>query len=165
MSIATPAEVRGRLSEYVQRVDTQHERLTVIVHGHPSAVLLAVEDVEALEDTITILSDRDLVRDPAVAEAEVEAPPREIGPTSAPGLSRATTTDAAAGSLARDWMPTAVPRNRRSAGHLRDRPVDHPAYPRAALATGRPPRPRRRDQRPSANRSRSRACAGRPAPA
>lgn len=48
---------RRHLSELVSRVHDHHERVTVTVHGRPSAVLLAVEDVEALEETIGILSD------------------------------------------------------------------------------------------------------------
>jgi antitoxin YefM len=31
--------------------------VTVTVHGHPSAVLVAVEDLERLEETLTILRD------------------------------------------------------------------------------------------------------------
>lgn len=65
------AEVKAHLSELVGRVSTQHERLTVTVHGRPSAVLLAVEDLESLEETIAVLSDADTVRDLIEAEAEI----------------------------------------------------------------------------------------------
>lgn len=51
------AEVKAHLSELVSRVGGQHERVTVTVHGRPTAVLVAVEDLEALEETIAILSD------------------------------------------------------------------------------------------------------------
>ena len=53
------AEVKSHLSELVGRVADQHERVTVTVHGRPSAVLLAVDDLEALEKTIAVLSDRE----------------------------------------------------------------------------------------------------------
>lgn len=33
----------------------QHERVTVTVHGRPSAVLIAPEDLEALEETLAIM--------------------------------------------------------------------------------------------------------------
>jgi antitoxin YefM len=48
-----------------------HERLTVTVHGHPSAVLLAVEDLESLEETIAALSDSELMTQLIEAEAEL----------------------------------------------------------------------------------------------
>lgn len=64
------AEVKAHLSELVGRVNSHHERVTVTVHGRPSAVLLAVEDVEALEETIAILSDVETMR--LLAEAETE---------------------------------------------------------------------------------------------
>ena len=52
-------------------MSAQHERLTVTVHGRPSAVLLAVEDLESLEETIAVLSDADTVRHLIEAEAEI----------------------------------------------------------------------------------------------
>ncbi len=65
------AEVKSHLSELVGRVHDQHERVTVTVHGHPSAVLLAVEDLESLEETLAILSDPATVRRLAESEAEL----------------------------------------------------------------------------------------------
>jgi len=65
------AEVKAHLSELVNRVSGQHERLTVTVHGRPSAVLLAVEDLESLEETIAVLSDSDALRNLIEAEAEI----------------------------------------------------------------------------------------------
>ena len=56
------AEVKARLSEVVSRVSAQHERVTVTVHGTPSAVLVAPEDLESLEETLAILSDPDTMR-------------------------------------------------------------------------------------------------------
>lgn len=53
----SPAEVKTHLSELVGRVDRQHDRVTVTVHGRPSAILLSPDDLEALEETIPILSD------------------------------------------------------------------------------------------------------------
>jgi prevent-host-death family protein len=65
------AEVKAHLLELVERVSTQQERLTVTVYGRPSAVLLAVEDLESLEETLAVLSDTDAVRDLIEAEAEI----------------------------------------------------------------------------------------------
>jgi antitoxin YefM len=72
MSTLLPlAEVKSHLSELVSRVSSHHERVTVTVHGRPSAVLVAVDDLESLEETLAILSDSEAVRQLAEAEAEI----------------------------------------------------------------------------------------------
>lgn len=65
------AEAKAHLSELVGRVDRQHDRVTVTVHGRPSAVLLSPDDLEALEETIAILSDSDAVQQLAASDAEL----------------------------------------------------------------------------------------------
>ena len=65
------ADVKAHLSELVAQVGTQHDRVTVTVHGRPTAVLVAVEDLESLEETIAVLSDADVVRALADADAEL----------------------------------------------------------------------------------------------
>jgi prevent-host-death family protein len=64
-------EVKTHLSELVGRVHDHHERVTVTVHGRPSAVLLAVEDLERLEETIAILSDPATMSRLAESDAEI----------------------------------------------------------------------------------------------
>jgi len=70
-SVLSLAEVKAHLSELVSRVSAEHDRVTVTVHGRPSAMLLAVEDVEALEETIAVLSDAALMRQLIAAEGEI----------------------------------------------------------------------------------------------
>jgi antitoxin YefM len=65
------ADAKAHLSEVVNRVSTQHERVTVTVHGRASAVLLAPEDLERLEETIAVLSDSDLLRQLAESDADL----------------------------------------------------------------------------------------------
>jgi antitoxin YefM len=65
------AEVKARLSELVGRVHAHHERVTVTVHGRPSAVLIAVEDLEALQETLSVLSDPDTLRRLVQSDAEL----------------------------------------------------------------------------------------------
>ena len=67
------ADVKAHLSELVAQVGTQHDRVTVTVHGRPTAVLVAVEDLESLEETIAVLSNADVVRALADADAELAA--------------------------------------------------------------------------------------------
>ncbi|MFQ6394994.1 type II toxin-antitoxin system Phd/YefM family antitoxin [Nocardia sp. KC 131] len=65
------AEVKATLSEVVSRVRTQHERVTITVHGEPAAVLIAIEDLEALEETIAVLSDSATMTRLAESDAEL----------------------------------------------------------------------------------------------
>lgn len=67
------AEVKAHLSEVVSRVSGHHERVTVTVHGTPSAVLVAPEDLESLEETLAILSDPDTMRRISASDAELAA--------------------------------------------------------------------------------------------
>lgn len=71
MTIVSLAEVKSHLSELVSRVNSHHERVTVTVHGKPSAVLIAPEDLESLEETIAILSDSEALHRLASADAEL----------------------------------------------------------------------------------------------
>lgn len=64
------AEAKSHLSELVARAGTEHERITVTVHGRPVAVLLAVDDLEALEETIAVLSDSAALH--ALGEADAQ---------------------------------------------------------------------------------------------
>lgn len=65
------AEAKAHLPEVVSRVSRQHERITVTVHGRPSAVLVAPEDLESLEETLAILSDPDTMRRLSASEVEL----------------------------------------------------------------------------------------------
>ncbi len=62
MTTFSLADAKTHLSRLVARVSGQHERVFVTVHGKPSAVLLATEDLESLEETIEILADADAMR-------------------------------------------------------------------------------------------------------
>ncbi len=68
--ISSLAETKAHLSELVVQVGREHERVTVTVHGRPMAVLMAVDDLEALEETLAILADSAALR--ALAEADAE---------------------------------------------------------------------------------------------
>lgn len=67
------ADAKSHLSELVAQVGAHHDRVTVTVHGRPTAVLVAVEDLESLEETIAVLADNELLEALAVAEAELTA--------------------------------------------------------------------------------------------
>ena len=55
------AHVRQDLSGIIDEVATTHERVVVTRHGEVAAVLLSVDDLAALEETLEILADSALV--------------------------------------------------------------------------------------------------------
>ena len=67
------ADVKNRLSEVVERLEREHGRVVITKHGRPAAVVLSIEDLEGLEETLEILSDKPLMRRLRKAQAEVEA--------------------------------------------------------------------------------------------
>jgi antitoxin YefM len=66
------AEVKARLSEIVDRVLRQQERVVVTRNGRPAAVLVSPDDLESLEETLAILSDPDLLAEIREGERAVE---------------------------------------------------------------------------------------------
>ncbi len=50
------AEVRNHLSEVVERLEREHGRVVITKHGRPAAVVLSVEDLDSMEETLEILS-------------------------------------------------------------------------------------------------------------
>ena len=55
------AAVKDRFSEIVDRVNKRHDRVIVTRNGVPVVVVVSVEELESLEETLEILSDRDTV--------------------------------------------------------------------------------------------------------
>lgn len=51
------SEVKAKLSEVVDEIVTTQERVTVTRNGRPVAVLLSTDDLEAIEESLAILSD------------------------------------------------------------------------------------------------------------
>jgi len=54
--------VKARLSELVDRVESEDDRIVVTRNGRPAAVLVSTDDLESLEETLAVLSDRELMR-------------------------------------------------------------------------------------------------------
>jgi antitoxin YefM len=52
-------EFRTHLAELLDEVADRREHVTVTRHGRPAAVLVPVDEYEALEETAEILSDED----------------------------------------------------------------------------------------------------------
>ena len=63
--------VKDRFSEFVDRVDREHERVVVTRNGRPAAVLISPDDLDSLEETLELLSNADAVRELVEAEGAV----------------------------------------------------------------------------------------------
>ena len=65
------AHVKAHLSEVVDRVEHQHDRVVLTRNGRPAAVLVSPEDLEALEDTLDLLSSPEAVKEIDDARREI----------------------------------------------------------------------------------------------
>ena len=75
------ADVKNRLSEVVDRLQREHGRVVITKHGHPAAVVISVEDLESLEETLDIM-------DSAAVLGDIRESLAELGATEAPVLSK-----------------------------------------------------------------------------
>jgi prevent-host-death family protein len=71
------AAVKARFSELVDRVERQQDRVIVTRNGKPAAVLISPDDLESLEETLAIMSDRSLTAQ--IRESEKAAAAGEGG--------------------------------------------------------------------------------------
>ena len=69
----TVTDAKARLSELVAMVERTQEHVDITRNGEPAAVLVSYAELEALRETIAILSDARAVEDIRQAEADVAA--------------------------------------------------------------------------------------------
>ena len=67
------ADVKNRLSEVVDRLQREHGRVIITRHGHPAAVVMSVDDLESLEETLDIMGNAALLSDIRESLAELGA--------------------------------------------------------------------------------------------
>lgn len=67
------SDVKARLSELIEEITRTQERLTVTRNGRPVAVLLSTDDLEAIEETLAILSDPGALAEIEEARAAIGA--------------------------------------------------------------------------------------------
>lgn len=63
-------QLRSHLAQFIDRVANLREHIVVTRHGRPAAVLIPVDEYEALEETAEILSDTEALA--AVQEGLME---------------------------------------------------------------------------------------------
>ncbi|MGC5627780.1 type II toxin-antitoxin system Phd/YefM family antitoxin [Georgenia sp. Z1344] len=71
-------DVKNRLSEVVDQVEREHDRVVITRHGKPAAVVISTVDLASLEETLEIAGRpkllaqvRDSLEEIAAGEAEV----------------------------------------------------------------------------------------------
>jgi len=67
------ADVKARLSEIVDRVQSEHERVIVTRRGRPAAVIISPGDLDALEDTLDLLSTPGVLDELRKGEEDIDA--------------------------------------------------------------------------------------------
>ncbi|MGH2860300.1 MAG: type II toxin-antitoxin system Phd/YefM family antitoxin [Solirubrobacteraceae bacterium] len=76
MSLAT---AKARFSELVDRVERQQDRVIVTRNGKPAAVVISMDDLESLEETLAVMSDPDLVAQVQASELALAAGEPGVG--------------------------------------------------------------------------------------
>lgn len=69
MSVEPLRDVRNHFSDIIDRVEREHERVTVTRNGRAAAVILSPDDLAELEETLSVLSDPEALAD--IREADV----------------------------------------------------------------------------------------------
>ena len=69
MTTQSLRDVRDHLSEVIDRVEQQHDRVVVTRNGRPAAVILSPDDLAQLEETIDVLGDSEALADIREADA------------------------------------------------------------------------------------------------
>src|SRR5271155_4746198 len=73
------ADVKNRLSEVVDRLQREHGRVVITKHGHPAAVVISLDDLESLEETLDVMDSAALLDDirEALADSDQQVLTRE----------------------------------------------------------------------------------------
>ncbi|MDR7301133.1 type II toxin-antitoxin system Phd/YefM family antitoxin [Haloactinomyces albus] len=73
MTVEPVRSVRDHLSDVVDRAEREHDRIVITRNGRPSAVIIGYEDLQAMEETLELLSDPNARSEIAEAEEAVES--------------------------------------------------------------------------------------------
>ena len=73
MTVEPLRDVRNHFSEVIDRVEREHERVTVTRNGRAAAVIISPEDLAELEETLAVLSNPKALADIREADAAYQA--------------------------------------------------------------------------------------------
>lgn len=74
----TLREARNRLAEVVDQVEREHDRVVITRHGKPAAVVISVDDLASLEETLEVVSRPRLVGQTRASLDEMAAGSAEV---------------------------------------------------------------------------------------
>ncbi|HYZ10663.1 MAG TPA: type II toxin-antitoxin system Phd/YefM family antitoxin [Actinomycetota bacterium] len=66
-------EARAKLSELLDELESRHEHVVITRNGRPAGVLVPAEEQEALEETLEILQDEEILDALRESEEDVKA--------------------------------------------------------------------------------------------
>jgi len=71
-------DVKNHLSEVVDQVEREHDRVVITKHGRPAAVVLSVDDLASLEETLDIAGRPTLIKQIRASLADLAAGDVEV---------------------------------------------------------------------------------------
>jgi len=71
-------DVKNHLSEVVEQVEREHDRVVITKHGRPAAVVLSVDDLASLEETLDIAGRPTLIKQIRASLADLAAGDVEV---------------------------------------------------------------------------------------
>ena len=76
--LMTLRDVKNHLSEVVDQVEREHDRVVITKHGRPAAVVLSIADLESLEETLDVMGRPKLLAHIRDSLAELESGPAQV---------------------------------------------------------------------------------------
>ncbi|MGH8961859.1 MAG: type II toxin-antitoxin system Phd/YefM family antitoxin [Jatrophihabitantaceae bacterium] len=71
-------DVKNRLSEVVDQVEREHDRVVITKHGRPAAVVLSLADLDSLEETLDIMGRPKLIAQIRDSLASMDREPAQV---------------------------------------------------------------------------------------
>lgn len=71
-------DVKNHLSEVVDQVEREHDRVVITKHGRPAAVVVSVDDLASLEETLDIAGRPQLMHQIRASLTELAAGEAEV---------------------------------------------------------------------------------------
>ena len=71
-------DVKNRLSEVVDQVEREHDRVVITRHGKPAAVVISTDDLASLEETLEVVSRPKLLAQVRESLTEIAAGDAEV---------------------------------------------------------------------------------------
>ena len=71
-------DVKNHLSEVVDQVEREHDRVVITKHGRPAAVVVSIDDLASLEETLDIAGRPQLMRQVRTSLTELSAGDAEV---------------------------------------------------------------------------------------